>query len=202
MTSTPAKARVRKNPDERRAEILGAAAEIAVSEGLERITLRAVAERLDVRPGLITHYYPAAEDLVVAAFVAAVTTERDRLFPTEGDALDRLAFFCALIDGDAATGLARLWLNARHLSRFIPRLAEALAEQEQLDESRLAQLIASLSTAPSLNPEAAATRILMAVDGKGAYANDLSPTTSQVYQRFVTDIAEWTLGLIPGALTR
>ena len=57
--STPARAR--KRPEERRAEILDTAADIALREGLERITLRAVADQLGVRPGLSSHCCAAAD---------------------------------------------------------------------------------------------------------------------------------------------
>src|SRR6478735_1332127 len=91
MVSSPAPRRIRKHPDERRAEILAAAADIALAEGMECITLRAVAERIGVRPGLITHYYPSAEDLVIAAFVRAAEDERRGAYPAEGTPLARLA---------------------------------------------------------------------------------------------------------------
>ena len=40
---------------ERRAEIVAAAASIGIEEGLERITLRSVAEKVGVRPGVQPH---------------------------------------------------------------------------------------------------------------------------------------------------
>src|SRR4051794_21027519 len=93
MESSASEARSRKRPEERREEILSAAAAIALDEGLERITLRAVAGRLGVRPGLISHYFPAAEGLVEEAFVRAATVERERFFPDEGSPVQRLAHF-------------------------------------------------------------------------------------------------------------
>ena len=58
----------RKPPAERREEIVAAASRLAVEEGLERLTLRRVAEALGVVPGLVNHYFPVAEDLAAAAF--------------------------------------------------------------------------------------------------------------------------------------
>lgn len=203
MTSTPARQRTRKSPQARRTEILAAASAIALDEGLERITLRAVAERLDVRPGLVTHYFPVAEELVVEAFVNAASEQREHLFRDDGSALQRIARFVAHADGSAALPLARLWLNARHLSRFIPGLAAALEEQEKLDESRLRQVIEASIADGDVAPRDAgdtAIRILMALDGKGAYANDRTPYTDEVYLHFVSDYAEWALGLPPGRL--
>ncbi|QKJ18359.1 TetR/AcrR family transcriptional regulator [Microbacterium hominis] len=194
--------RSRKKPEERREEILDAAASIALDEGLERITLRAVAERLGVRPGLITHYFPAAEDLVIAAFVRAATREREDFFPSQGAPVQRLAHFLGHIQSGASLALARMWLNARHLSRFSPALGDALREQDALDRERLAAIIEDGIAAGAfaeVDAEAAAIRILIAVDGSGSYVND--PAADQVaLDLFASDVAEWTLGLPAGAL--
>jgi AcrR family transcriptional regulator len=194
--------RSRKRPEERRAEILDAAATIALAEGLERITLRAVAERLGVRPGLITHYFPAAEDLVIAAFVRAATIERDRFFPAEGTPLERMAHFLGHIDSGASLPLARMWLNARHLSRFSPALGAALREQDALDRARLVAVVrdgVASGAFTAVDPEAAAIRILIAVDGVGSYVNDTT-VDHPSFVDFERDVAEWTLGLPAGAL--
>ncbi len=203
MVSSAGSARVRKKPEERRAEILAAAAAIAVEDGLERITLRAVAERLGVRPGLITHYFPAAEDLVVAAFVRAASDEREDLLSPGGTPLERLAHFVAHTDGEPGMALGRLWLNARHLSRFHPALADALDEQEALDREHLIAFITEGVAAgdfAAVDPEEACVRIWMAVDGKGAYANSRSLFLNDASEHFVGDAAEWALGLPPGSL--
>ncbi|MFB7594020.1 TetR family transcriptional regulator [Streptomyces sp. NPDC056160] len=84
MTSRPRPARIRKQPGERRAEIVRTAARIALEEALERVTLRRVADELGVRPGLVGHYFPAAGDLVSEAFTHAATGERAALLP-EGE---------------------------------------------------------------------------------------------------------------------
>lgn len=194
---------VRKPAQERRAEILADASAIALEDGLERVTLRAVAERLGVRPGLITHYFPVADDLVVEAFVLAVSGERERLFPTTGAPLQRIATLVARVQSEDARGLARLWLNARHLSRFRPVLAESLEGQEALDRERLAAIIAAGRDAGVFridDPLAACVRILVAVDGFGAYVNNTGRFDVDAYTNFVADTAEWALGLPAGAL--
>ncbi|MDT7675852.1 MAG: hypothetical protein QOD82_3754, partial [Pseudonocardiales bacterium] len=40
------------------------AAELALANGLEALTLRRVAEALGVFPGLVNHYFPAVDELV------------------------------------------------------------------------------------------------------------------------------------------
>ncbi len=203
MSSSAGRPRVRKNPAQRRAEILEAAATIATEEGLERITLRAVAERLGVRPGLVTHYFPVAEELVVEAFVHAASLHRERMFPTEGTPIERLVRFASTTSDAASLPPARLWLNARHLSRFVPGLAIALSEQQQLDEARLTQIIQAAIDAgdvSAVDAADAAMRLLVALDGHGSYANDAEPYTAEGFVHFLSDYAEWALGLAPGQL--
>lgn len=203
MVSSADVRRVRKRPEERREEILAAAAAIALSEGLERITVRAVAQRLGVRPGLITHYFPAAEDLVAAAFARAASTERAELFPREGDVLTRLSRLVTGFESPDSWDLGRLWLNARHLSRFSPALDEAVVEQESHNQDALVEIIADGVAAgefAAVDPVAACTRIFMAVDGQASYVNNERDLTRLGAAHFVSDVAEWTLGLEPGSL--
>lgn len=205
MESSARVPRTRKPPEERREEILSEAAAIALDEGLERITLRAVATRLGVRPGLISHYFPAAEDLVEEAFVRAATVERERFFPTEGPPVDRLAHFVHHIETRASLPLARLWLNARHLSRFTPSLDTTLQEQDALDRARLRSLIEdgiASGDFADVDAEFASIRILIAVDGGGSYVNSSEDLTHPAHAHFVADVCEWTLGMRPGTLAR
>lgn len=193
----------RMPPHERRAEIVAEAANIALSEGLERITLRAVAERLDVRPGLISHYFPAAEELVIEAFALAIGGERETLFPTGGTPTERVAVLIERSQSEESRPLAQLWLNARHLSRFHPALAEALADQEALDRDRLVMLVREGIRSGEFStddPLAAAIRIFVAVDGVGAYVNNVGTFSEESFTRFAADTADWALGLPPGTI--
>lgn len=205
MVSSTNSVKRRKPPAERRAEIVAQAASIALNEGLERITLRAVAEQLGVRPGLITHYFPVAEELVVAAFAQAVTQERAQFFPMDGSPLVRIAHLVARAQAAEALELSRLWLNARHLSRFSPRLAESVEQQEELDRERLIELIEEgvhTGVFHTQDPFTASVRILIAIDGFGAYANNSGAFTHPSYTEYVADAVEWSLGLEPGTLRR
>ncbi len=182
---------------------MAAAAGIALEEGLEKITLRAVAERLKVRPGLITHYFPAAEELVVEAFARAALQERERFFPSGDTPLDRLAHFIAHIERGESVPLAKLWLNARHLSRFSTTLNNALDEQDILDRERLISLIEdaiSRGDVAPLDTELACTRIFLAVDGLGSYVNSTGEVGHVKGAHFLSDVVEWALQLPAGSL--
>nr|WP_091707567.1 TetR/AcrR family transcriptional regulator [Microbacterium sp. cf046] len=203
MTSSATSVRIRKRPEERREEILSNAAAIALDEGLERITLRAVADRLGVRPGLITHYFPAAEDLVVEAFARAAVLEREQFFPTEGTPMQRLANFVGHIERGESLALARLWLNARHLSRFSPALDTVLQEQDLLDRARLIEIIeAGIASGDfaDVDAEVACIRIFIAVDGGGSYVNSAVELDHPAHRHVVADVAEWALGIEAGRL--
>lgn len=203
VTSSTSSPRTRKPPEERREDILACAATIAIEEGLERITLRAVAARLDVRPGLITHYYPVAEDLVVAAFARAAVLEREEFFTTGGTPLERLARFLRHIEQGRSLPLARLWLNARHLSRFSRALDAELQVQDDLDRERLTAMIEdgiAFGDFPGADAESACIRILIALDGGGSYVNSSVAIEHPAHTRVVADVAEWALGLEAGRL--
>ena len=77
----------RKLPAERRGELLAKAVEISAAEGLSAVTLRRVAADLGVTPGLVSHYFSSAEQLITAAFttaaVADLTEARSRVAAAE-----------------------------------------------------------------------------------------------------------------------
>ncbi|WP_217144503.1 TetR/AcrR family transcriptional regulator [Streptomyces sp. AC627_RSS907] len=207
MTSRPQPKRTRKSPEQRRAEIVETAARIALEEGLELITLRRVAEELGVRPGLISHYFPVADHLVSEAFTHATTRERESLLPPHEQDLppvDRLArFLVGLADGDYLD-LSRLWLNARHLSRFKDPLRLAVRTQESLTRTALVALMDRGVQAGEFTSDdtlRTAAHILITVDGLGSYANDdAEPEGGLDLGDVAIETAEARLGLAPGTL--
>ncbi|MBT2445209.1 TetR family transcriptional regulator C-terminal domain-containing protein [Streptomyces sp. ISL-36] len=208
-TSVPRK-RMRKSPADRRAEIVDAAAAVALTEGLECITLRRIAEQLDVRPGLISHYFPSAEELVAEAFGSAATAELDRLVPAdrpEGTPTDHLARFFAQATGEAYDDISRLWINARHLSRYRSVLRDRVGEQEAAWRERLEGLIREGVEREEFrtdDPYVATIQILVVIDGLGAHANTDTDTRDrpEAVTRMAVTTAERELGLTSGTLTR
>ncbi|GAA3937315.1 TetR/AcrR family transcriptional regulator [Microbacterium soli] len=202
MMSTPA-AYSRKQPGQRREEILSAAADIALEAGLERITVRAVAERIGVRPGLISHYFPVVQELVAQAFERAAAGERASILPGGGSPRARVAALVVFFASEASVPLSRLWLNARHLSRFSPALAAAVLRQEVANLQGVTAVVEEgirrgEFTAP--DAAAAAKRILMAVDATTISVNDPPSGAHLVDPGFVGDVAAWALGLSDGSL--
>ncbi|MGW0550009.1 TetR/AcrR family transcriptional regulator [Streptomyces altiplanensis] len=207
MPSSVQRKRIRKDPADRRAEIVAAAAGIALTEGLECITLRRIGEELDVRPGLISHYFPAVEDLVAEAFGHAASAELDALIPaerTDGTPTRHLARFFAHATGQAYDDISRLWLNARHLSRYRPALSDRVVVQEAAWRERLEELIrdgVGRGEFRTDDPLVAAIRILVVLDGLGAHANTDTGNRPPAIRRMAVSTAERELGLPDGTLT-
>ncbi|MEV7370525.1 TetR family transcriptional regulator [Streptomyces sp. NPDC090301] len=207
MPSSVQRKRVRKTPEARRAEIVETAARVALTEGLECVTLRRIAEELAVRPGLISHYFPSAEDLVGEAFSVAATGELDALLPAErphGTPTQWLARYFALSAGEAYDDISRLWINARHLSRYRPVLRERVTEQELASDDRLEQLIregVARGEFRTDDPRTTAIQILVVLDGLGAHANSDRTDRPEAVTRMALTTAERGLGLPHGALT-
>ncbi|WP_223206257.1 TetR/AcrR family transcriptional regulator [Streptomyces xanthii] len=201
--ATPGHAR--KPPGERRAEILRTAARIGLEESLERITLRRVADELGVRPGLIGHYFPA-DDLVSEAFAHAAGHERVSLLPPAERTLPplrRLARFLVRLTGDDCLDLGRLWLNARHLSRFKPGLRAAVSAQEAATRAALTELIEEgvrTGAFTAEDPLGVTVQILVTVDGLGSYANADPELDHPVLAGMALATAERLLGLGAGTL--
>ncbi|GAA0315676.1 hypothetical protein GCM10010302_63460 [Streptomyces polychromogenes] len=216
MSSSVPRKRVRKSPDARRAEIVEAATQVALAEGLECVTLRRIADELAVRPGLISHYFPSVEDLVAEAFGSAASAELDRLVPDgvgNGSGAGtvagaepptrRLARFLAHTTGDAYDAISRLWINARHLSRYRPVLRDRVAEQEAAWRGRLEGLIregVERGEFRTPDPYVTTIQILVVLDGLGAHANTDTTGRPAAVARMAVTTAEQGLGLPPGAL--
>ncbi|WP_405776669.1 TetR family transcriptional regulator C-terminal domain-containing protein [Streptomyces sp. NBC_00859] len=208
MPSSIQNKRIRKDPAARRAEIVAAAAAVALAEGLECITLRRIADELEVRPGLISHYFPAVEDLVSEAYGNAVAAELDELLPADrADAgpTRHLARFLVRAAGDSYDDISRLWLNARHLSRYRPALRGRVMVQEAAWRDRLEALIrdgVEQGEFRTPDPALTAIQILVVLDGLGALVNsgDLGDDPPAV-RNMPAATAERELGLPAGALT-
>ena len=118
-----------------------------------------------------------AEELVAEAFGAAASAELEELIPAgrpPGRPLQDLARFLARTAGERWDAMSRLWLNARHLSRYRPALRDRVLHQEALWQDRLSEVIADGAAAGTFrvaDPVLAAIEILVVLDGLGAHAN-------------------------------
>ncbi len=206
MSSGKSAAR-RKPPNERRAEMLQAAARLAIEDGLEHVTARRVAEAVGVFPGLVSHYFGSADELVAAAFVTAAEAERDQLYEValrEPTALSRLRTLMQEWLAPAQDPVSLLWLDAWQASRRRPALLQAVSAQMEIDSVRLGAVIAEGAAAGSFvvdEPEVAATQIMSLIDGLSIQAAIRATDDYAPVRAHVLVAAENLLGLARGALS-
>src|SRR6185312_8177349 len=126
MSTTQTRA-PRRSPAQRRVLISAAARELALSEGLSALTLRAVAARAGVTPALVAHYVPTMDHLVATTFSEIVAAELDDLVSlvAAGSAVERLAVMLgSLLDG-SRDDVTLVWVEAFALGRRNEPLAAA-----------------------------------------------------------------------------
>ncbi len=84
----------------------------------------------------------------------------------------------------------------------------AVSSESVPDANGSVQLVALISEGiatgefAEVDARAAGIRIFIAVDGGGSYVNTTAPTDHPAHVHFARDVAEWTLGLAPGTLTK
>jgi AcrR family transcriptional regulator len=213
MYRVPSRARPRpparrKPTEQRRAEIVAAASEIALADGLDSVTLRRIADALGVFPGLVSYYFPSVADLVAEAFADVMTRDRDETFamieaaaPTP---LFRLRALLHYMLSDDRDRISLLWLDAWHGARHRPVLQAELVAQMHAWDSRLAVLIQDGVAAGefrTVDALVASARILATIDGLTVVAAIKSAVDNSTVGGLVIANAERELGLPPGELT-
>ncbi|WP_133119024.1 TetR/AcrR family transcriptional regulator [Mycolicibacterium agri] len=164
----------RKMPAERHGELLAKAVEISAAEGLSAVTLRRVAADLGVTPGLVSHYFSSAEQLIVAAFSKAALADfaeaQSRVAAAEGPIAKVDALIDYLLD-ESSDDASALWLEAWSLGR---RNAALAAEANALTDQWLAWLADIVRSGAQsgefhvVDADVAARRLLTMIDGLGA----------------------------------
>jgi AcrR family transcriptional regulator len=205
MSSPQATAR-RKPASQRLAEIIDIGAAIAVSEGLDKVTAKRVADLLGVFPGLVSHYFATADELVAAAFAQAVTAEREELFRRAALAtrpVGQLRLLLQALLHQDRDPVSLLWLDAWQASRRRPALKTEVARQMNADLDRLSALIGAGIVAddfPIEDPREPALQILSLIDGLSVQAATRATLDYTAVRVMVIRTAETLLRLKPGAL--
>lgn len=164
----------RKLPAERHDELLRRAVEISRTDGLGAVTLRKVAADLGVTPGLVSHYFSSAEQLITAAFRTAAAEDLDTARALMAGQPTPTAKINALMDytlDESSMDASALWLEAWSLGRINPALA---AEANALTEQWLSCIADAVREGSAsgefhvADADVAARRLLTMIDGLGA----------------------------------
>lgn len=164
----------RKLPAERHGELLARAVDISADEGLSAVTLRRVATDLGVTPGLVSHYFSSAEQLITAAFTASADADlaeaRTRVAHSDSPTAKMDALMDYVLD-ESSEDASALWLEAWSLGRRNPALAAAANALTVEWLACIAEIVRSGVAAGEFSvadADVAARRLLTMIDGLGA----------------------------------
>lgn len=166
---TPERRKYTRAPaSQRRQDLMRATLHLIAEAGLHGATVRAIADRAQVTPGLIRHHFRSKEDLVLAAYDHHMRCLTDLSFaPAEAaaGARARLTTFvrAALTAPVVDAGAVGLWAGFLGQMRFDPALQAIHARTYHDFRDRLQALIAAaLADAQQPCSPAAARRLAIA----------------------------------------
>ncbi len=167
-TMTGDRRKFRREGEERRREALIAAAlELIAEAGPDAATVRAIAERAGVTPGLIGHYFEGKEELTRAAFAHLMTRMTDLSLDAAGaagqDPVARLAAYVAASFRPPVLDESRirLWAGFMNLVRRDPALLEVHRQTYLRYRDQLQDLIMAV---PGLSDPALARPMAIAAN--------------------------------------
>jgi AcrR family transcriptional regulator len=207
VTSSPQpKVRVRRTAENRRAEIVDCARRISLSDGLDHVTLRSVADDLGITGGLVSHYFPAVDGLVAEAFALAAGAELEAAFAeleTIDSPSERLGILLHRLVDSTRGDLSTLWIDAWHAARRRPALQDEVTRQSEGWIERLADLLQRGRDAREFTTDDARTtavRIMAVIDGLSVQATQRGTIDYLSVAQLVFLIAETELGMPAGSL--
>jgi AcrR family transcriptional regulator len=205
MRSTSGTGQARGTPEGRRSEIAVAARGIALEQGLDAVTQRAVAQRAGITPALVAHYVSSMDALVADTFAAIVGEELREvrgLAAAEAGPVARLAAVLGTLLDGSRQEVTLVWVQAWALGRRNEPLAAAV--RHRMDDWRAAirEVLDEGDRSGAFSCEdvdGTAWHVLAMVDGLNAHA--LVRWGAPVVQaRLLRRAVEAMLGLHPGAL--
>ncbi|KUF10760.1 transcriptional regulator BetI [Pseudoponticoccus marisrubri] len=164
----------RKTADQRREVLLQATLRCIVRLGVEKTSIRAIAEEADVSVGLVNHHFGSKEALVAAAYRHIADTLlheiEARVADTGGSARDRLSAFIRASFSPVVLdrSLFRAWLAFWTLQAQAPEISAVHKERYGAYRKVLEELIAEFQQetgVATLSPRMAAIGLSGLLDG-------------------------------------
>ncbi|MFC5179486.1 TetR/AcrR family transcriptional regulator [Nocardioides taihuensis] len=193
--------RKRKSPEVRRREILDAVIAIGSDSGLDAVSVRDVAERCGVAPGLIHHYFPSMDELLAESFGSWADSSLRQLQEISAGASPRvaLALTVANLSPDQ-----RIWHDALSTAS---RYSQLRARARSLSEDYLAHVEGLVRAGVEVgqfacpDPRESAWRIILVLDGMVAMMHILDLIGRDELATIVGPVVENELDLARGSFT-
>ncbi|MDD7961156.1 TetR/AcrR family transcriptional regulator [Microbacterium thalli] len=205
MASKDPAVRTRLSGSERRAQIARAAEALARRQGLDAVTLRAVAAEVGVGSALVAHHAPSMEDVVADAFeaiVAAELADLERLRDRHADPVVVVReLLGTLLDG-TRSDVTLIWVQSWALGGRNEALAARVRAQMDAWTDFLEGIVRAGTAAGRFrvdNPGAVAAQLLGMIDGLNAHAL-VSWRDAAGRIRLMSTAVEAMLGLEPNEL--
>ena len=189
----------RREPGDRRVQLLQAALAALADTGIENFTMAEVARRAAVSPALVVHYFGDRDKLIEATFrqlVERVTTLPMQALAAGGDPAERLhAFVLAHLNpSELSSEASRAWLSLWGLALYNPALARLQRVHQERMTSNLKHELRALVVPGEVSR--IAETIAALIDGfwlraalAGAWKSDVKVPIDWIFEAIERDLA-------------
>ena len=157
--------------DDRRRQLVLAAAELIADEGINALTNAKIAKRLSGSTTMVTHYFPSKRELVLDTYQTMASRSRARVEQAMRESDDPLAACLrALLPLDDPTRLEwKVWLAYQGMSVGDPELTRIWASRAASAVDRITRLVeadvAAGRMSPSIDPDLEGDRLFALIQG-------------------------------------
>lgn len=175
--------------DDRRRQLVLAAAELIADEGINALTNAKIAKRLSGSTTMVTHYFRSKRELVLDTYQTMASRSRARLEQAMRGSDDPLAACLhALLPLDDPTRLEwRVWLAYQGMSVGDPELMRIWASRAASAVDRITRLIKAERMPSSIDPAMEGDRLFALIQGM-SFQSIVDPKRwSPAYLRRIVD---------------
>lgn len=175
--------------DDRRRQLVLAAAELIADEGINALTNAKIAKRLSGSTTMVTHYFRSKRELLLDTYQTMASRSRARLEQAMRGSDDPLAACLhALLPLDDPTRLEwRVWLAYQGMSVGDPELTRIWASRAASAVDRITRLIEAERLPSSIDPAMEGDRLFALIQGM-SFQSIVDPKRwSPAYLRRIVD---------------